>query len=120
MDKLQVGDEFRAIHTFTVPAKLAEQTGVSSVGLVELTALDELGAAKRAKGDTTRLAYELSKAALAEVNGEKLSFADGSLDRVWVKLHPIIRNMVLAAYGDLHAPPEGSVDDFLKSRQVKV
>lgn len=120
MDKLHVGDDVRAIHTFTVPAQLAEQTGVSSVGLVELTALDELGAAKRAKGDAMRLAYELSKSALAEVNGEKLSFADGSLDRTWAVIHPKIRNMVLAAYSELHSPPEGSVDDFLKSRQVKV
>lgn len=120
MDKLQVGEEIRAVHTFTVPEAVAAQTGVKSVGLVELTALDELAAAKKAKGDTTRLAYELSKAALVEINGEKMSLVDGSLDRAWVKLHPIIRNMVLAAYSELHAPPEGSVDDFLKSRQVKV
>lgn len=121
MDKLmQYPDEVRPIHTYTVPMGLAEETGIQSVGLVELNAQDELNAAKRAKGDTTRLAYELSKAALAEVNGQKLSFGDGSLDSAWLRMHPKIRNMVLAAYGDLHAPPEGSVDDFLKSRQVKV
>lgn len=121
MDKLMnYPDEVRPIHTFDVPEALAAVSGIKSVGMVELNALDEMQAAKKAKGDAMRLAYELSKAALVEVNGEKLSAADGSLESAWLRMNPKVRSLVLAAYGDLHSPPDGSVDDFLKSRQVKV
>lgn len=121
MDKLMnYPDEVRPVHTFNVPESLAASTGVKSVGMVELNALDELQAAKKAKGDAMRLAYELAKSALVEVNGEKLSAGDGSLESAWLRMNPKVRNLVLAAYGELHSPPDGSVDDFLKSRQVKV
>jgi hypothetical protein len=61
----------RPVYQFEVPEQLAN--GVTSVGLVELSADEEIMATKRSRGDTMRLAYELAKQALVEVNGAKVA-----------------------------------------------
>jgi hypothetical protein len=117
-DKLQLVKSARTVHTFTLPDSVLGE--VRSVGLVELTAEEELMATKRARGDHFRLAYELAKQALATVNGARVGVADGSADAAWQGMHPKVRNMVLAAYMQLHTPDEGSTADFLKTVTVQV
>lgn len=108
----------RPLYVYEVPASL--DVGVRSLGLVELTAGEELMAAKRASGDSMRLAYELSKEALRRLDDRALSAADGSIDVAWSAMSPKLRNLVLSAYNDLHAPAEAEVRGFLKSRTVQV
>lgn len=113
-----MSNENRVIHVYDIPAPMAN--GVQKVGLVELTAQEELQATKRSHGDSMRLAYELAKQSLVEVNDQKVSLADGSADEMWNKMSPKVRNLVLTAYADLHAPPEGAIEGFLKSHQQRV
>lgn len=110
----------RAVNVYDVPAKLAEATEVSSVGLVALTAEEELQAWKRSRGENARLATELAKACLVEASGKPLSAADGSLDSFWAGLDPRLRQLILTAYADLHAATEDDQKSFLTSRKVKV
>ena len=51
----------RPKHVFQIPASMAEATGVQSVGLVELTAIEEMQATKKAGTDTMRIAFELAR-----------------------------------------------------------
>lgn len=109
----------RPIYVYDVPAE-CEDTEVKSVGLVQLTTGEELMASKRAHGDNFRLAYELTKQSLVEVNGEKVGIGDGSADVAWSKMAPTTRNLVLGEYAKLHSPPEGAEEAFRKSRRVKL
>jgi hypothetical protein len=108
----------RQVYTYNVPVKIPGD--VRSVGVVELTADEELQATKRSRGDTFRLAYELAKQSLVEVNGEKVSLMDGSADAIWAKMNPKLRNLVLAAYSDIHTPTEEDAALFLKTRVTQV
>lgn len=116
--KVTEAKKTRPIFEFDIPEPLAD--GIKKVGLIELTADEELQATRRSRGDTHRLAYELAKQSLSEVNGEKVGLANGSVDKAWNDMSPKIRNLVLTAYAELHAPPENAAEAFLKSRKVKV
>lgn len=108
----------REVHTFYVPEKVGGN--IKSVGLVELTAEEELMASKRSKGDFTRLAYEMAKISLAEMNGKPLSQLDGSIDNAWSSMSSGVRRLVMTGFNKIHELPEGAEDDFLKSQQTRV
>jgi hypothetical protein len=117
-DKLLQAQGPRTVHQYTVPAKFGSDVQV--VGMVELTAAEELMATKRAHGDAFRTAYELAKQSLLTVNGEKVSVVDGSSDTIWNKLNPKVRNLLIAAYSEIHTPEEEDAVNFLQSRTVQV
>lgn len=108
----------RPIYRYTIPKNLAN--GVKKVGLVLLTTDEELRATKRAHADTHRLAYELTKQSLAEVDGKPVSEGDGSIDIAWDAMSPKVRGLVLVAYASLHTPEDEETTSFLKSQQVSV
>ncbi len=110
----------RALHLFDVPKSIGEAIGVQQVGLVELTAEEELMATKRAQGDAFRLAYELAKEALRSIDGRVLTAADGSTDVAWSKMGAKLRQLVMSAYNVLHSPKQEEQASFLGSRQVQV
>lgn len=110
----------RAVNLFDVPATIAEESGVKEVGLVQLTSDEELLCFKRAKGENAKLAMELSKMALVEVDGKALNSHDGSIDTFWKDADPKLRQLVLTAYAELHAAPEEEQAAFLKSRRTRV
>ncbi len=108
----------RPIYRYTIPANIAN--GTKSVGLVLLTTDEELRATKRSHTDTHRLAYELSKQALVEVDGKPVNEGDGSIDTAWDAMSPKVRGLVLVAYASLHTPEDEETTSFLKSQQVSV
>jgi len=110
----------RAVNTFDVPERIAAQAGVKSIGMVALTADEELVCFKRAKGENAKLAMEMSKTSLVEADGKPLSQADGTVDTFWKNLHPKLRSLVMQAYAEIHAAEEEDTESFLKSRQVRV
>lgn len=116
-ERVEAAQRGRAVHTYEVPAII--EGDVRTVGLVELTADEELMATKRSRADNVRLAYELAKQSLVEINGQQVTTADGSSDKAWTTMPPKVRNLVLQAYADLHAPPEGAIEGFLQTRQSR-
>lgn len=114
-----VTKQVRAVHTFTFPPSVATDK-VQSVGIGELTANEEIQAAKRVGTDQARLPYELSLQCLAEVNGEPVSLGDGSADTAWQAMSAKQRTLVIAGYGEVNAPEQEDLSGFLKSQQVKV
>ena len=111
----------RARHTFTIPPELFKEVGgdVQTVTLVELTADEEMMAAKRIQGEAVRLPFECAKESLRAVNGQPVSMGDGSCDRIWNKMNPRVRTLVITAYSRLHQPGKYT-EDFLASAAVQV
>jgi len=109
----------RPVYTYQVPSNLGGED-FKSIGLVQLTAREEMMAAKRSNGDPIKLAYEQVQQSIAEVNGEKVSIADGSADKAFNAMPPMVRNLVMAAHAKLHSPAESDVELFLQSREVRV
>lgn len=107
-----------AVLEYDVPPEIGN--GVTTIGLRELTAQDELMSSRRAAGDSFQLAYELAKSSLAEVNEKKVSLADGSTDKAWDTFNSQLRQLVLTAYAEIHNVDEKKTKDFLKSKRVKV
>jgi hypothetical protein len=114
----------RTVSFFTIPAHLMEND-VAEVGIITLSADEELAAYKRANGDSARLANELAKTCIVEVvdtagAAKKLSLADGSVDIFWKSLDPRVRQLVLGGYAELHAAKDEDARSFLKSRKIRV
>lgn len=108
----------RPVYVYNLPASVAGV--ISSIGIVELTANEELMAAKRAAGDTHRLAYELALQSLAEVNGNPVALKDGSADKAFNDMGPKVRQLLMQAYAKIHGPEDSVVADFLQSQTVRV
>ena len=117
-EKIEAAKAVRPVYVYEIPASLGDE--VKTIGLVQLTAHEEMMCAKRSNGDTFKMAYEQLKEALVEVNGETVKIADGSADAAFGKMSPPVRQLLMTAHAKLHAPPEEAVEDFLASRQVRV
>lgn len=111
-------NETRVIHRFTVPDSIPGD--VRSIGLVEITAEEELQAEQRCKGASDKRAQEMAKQAIAEVNGAAVSLVDGSVQQAWNGLHPKVRTLIASAWVRLHLANDSEVDDFFASRTSSV
>lgn len=117
--KLGLGQQDdRVIHRFEIPASIPGD--VRSLGLVEITAQEELHAEQRCKGSPDKRAAEMAKSALVEVNGQRVQFADGSVDRAWNNLHPKVRTLIASAWVKLHLASDDEVDSFFASRTSSI
>lgn len=110
----------RTLHVFTFPERLAKEVGYKSVGIVELTAEEQLMASARSKADPIRVAYELAKESLRAVDDTAISAVDGSVDKVWANLNPKAMNLIIRAFNDIHNPTPEDMDSFLSSKTVRV
>lgn len=118
-DKLLAKKAPRTIHVYDVPRELSDTDDITSIGLVELTAEEELMAAKRTRDDSMKLGFELIKQSLAEVNGSPVSLADGSADKAWTSMGAKLRHVLLQAWHEIHKAKEDVEQSFLKSRRMK-
>lgn len=108
----------RIIHRFTIPASIPGD--IRAIGLVEITAAEELQAEARCKGASDKRASEMAKAALAEVNGTRVHFYDGSVDKAWAGMHPKVRTLIASAWVKLHLADDREVEDFFASRTSSI
>lgn len=113
LDKLGINTT-RTIHRFQVPESIPGE--VRSLGLVELTAEDELRVEQRCKGDRDRRAAELVKHSLIEVNGKRVSVHDGSVANLWNEMPSKVRTLINTAWIRLHMATDAELDTFFESR----
>lgn len=112
--------ETRAIHEFEVPEQYQGEAQIKTVGLVELTIMEERDAAKRSGTNQMDLAFELWKQAIGEINGAPVSLADGSTDIAVNKMSPQLRALIMTAYIEVNTPKDKEISNFLKGRKIKV
>jgi len=108
----------RPVHVYKVP--MGVDPSIESVGLVEITSDEELMAEKLAHGDRGRIPIELAKSMISEIDGKRVSQADGSVDSAWERMTPKMRNLITSAYVRLHIPQKEETDSFFASLEVKV
>ena len=108
----------RPVYEFTIPKKYAN--GISSIALVKLSLREEMAATERGKNSSRKVATEMIKASLIEVNGKRLDIANAEDDEVWATMDPQIRSFVLLAYGQLHNVEDEDAESFLASQKVRV
>lgn len=110
----------RPIYVYDVPLRIAQETGITSVGMIVLSGEEYEMCLVRTRGNQMRLGQELSKQSLVRVNGRPVSTADASVDQAWERLGPMGRDLVASAYGSLHNAEASEVTAFMKSRKVVV
>lgn len=118
--EIDIRPQGRVVVTYEIPANLQKTSRgviVTSIGVAELTSLDEIEAAKRSRGDTTRLAFELAMQCLAEVNGKAVSMGDGGVETAWLAIGPKLRNLVMSAYSEINQAGGDDLKGFLGSRK---
>jgi len=108
----------RVIHRFAIPESIPGE--VRSVGMVEMTAEEELRVEQKCKGASDKRAQEMTKQSLAEVNGQAVSTADASADKAWANMHPKVRTLLTTAWVKLHLAEDNEVDSFFASRTTSV
>lgn len=122
-DALQARSSKRVLYTFTVPPKLAAETGVKTLGLVELTAGEMELATARAGENKLAMGHELAKECLRAVDGKFVSTGDGSADAWWGSTesgYSKLRALVFTAYAKLHNPEATDAAAFLESQTARV
>jgi hypothetical protein len=110
----------RPVYLFDVPTRIAAECGVKEIGMSQLTAREQLDAIDRAQGKAAKTAIEYIYCSLRSMDGTKLNMGDGSVEKAWAKCSPALRELIVAAYGDLHNPQEGEFEAFRASRRVVV
>jgi hypothetical protein len=116
--KLGLGQQDRVVHRFNVPASVPGE--VRSIGMVEITAEEELKAEARCKGAPDKRAQEMAKQSIVEINGETVRIGDGSVDAAWTSMHPKVRTLVASAWVKLNLANDDEVEDFFASRTSSV
>lgn len=114
------GQQKRVRQIFTYEIPLSVGGDVRAIGFVELTASEERMAVKRAGNDHLRIAQEMAKQSLVEINGKPVTLADGSVDTIFEHMRPQVRELVVMAFGEVNGAAEDTKEAFLKSRRVKV
>ena len=112
--KLVVASSDRLVHRFKIPASIGGD--IREIGMVEITADEELKAEARCRGTPDKRAAELAKTSIVEVNGEAVGLGDGSVDKVWTTMHPKVRTLVATAWVRLHLASDDEVEGFFASR----
>ncbi len=118
-DHMQAQNE-RVVFTFDIPEKFRNEAARETVGMVKLTGAEEELASRKARNDTTRLAYELVRTSIFKIDGRVINRGNAEGDKLWNRIDPKLRQLLLAAYADLHTPEDDETEDFLESRKEEV
>ena len=108
----------RVVHRFKVPDSIPGE--VRSLGLVEITAEEELQVEQRCKGASDKRASEMAKQAIVEINGEPVSLLNGTVQQAWNEMHPKVRTLLASAWVKLHLANDDEVESFFASRTSSV
>jgi hypothetical protein len=108
----------RVVNEFTVPASIPGN--IRKVGLVEISADDEIAAEERGRGSNEKKSAELCKACIASVNGKTVGLGDGSADAAWRDMHPKLRTLINTAYVKMNLATNDEAKSFLDSRAAVV
>lgn len=108
----------RVVYRFTVPESI--KGDIRSIGMVEMTADEEIGVEARCKGASERRAAEIAKASIWELNGQRVHNADGTIDKAWNTMSPKLRTLVNREWVRIHIADDAESESFSKSMTVNV
>lgn len=113
----------RMVHVFKFPQSIIDSVEwpemPKSVGLRQLTAEEEITASKIGKFDLTKTRYEGVKLSICQLGGQKVSNADGAVDKFWDHCGPKVRTLLLQAYDQLSGVKDAEEQNFLGSVEIQ-
>lgn len=114
-----------AVHFYKLPPSLKPVAkDITEIGVRELSAMDDIGAAERSQSSPMRMAFELTILSFAAVKRgtklERLHFHDGSAERAYNALHPRVRQLLQTAYAKVHGNDKEDTEAFLEAHHVEV
>lgn len=121
--RLQERDANRQIYWYPVPPAIAKSTGVSRIGLVELTSDEYLLAANRCQNNLGRLSLELVKESVRRIDGRSINTGDGTADIFWSQMRKgmsKLQSLANMAYGKIHNNTPDEVEYFLAGEETSV
>jgi hypothetical protein len=112
----------RAVHTYTLPDSLRGSLPnmPKKVGLVQLTAEQELMASKIGKFDVMKSQYAATKLSIVEFDGRPVNQGEAEVDKFWERVDSRVRALLLQAYNKLSSPSKEEEDGFFSSETVQV
>jgi hypothetical protein len=66
------------------------------------------------------MTMELLKLSLVAVDGKPLAWDQADQDRVLESVSPMVRQLLIDAFGEIHSPKEKDRDAFLASKKVRL
>ena len=119
----------RQIYWYDIPKGIATSTGVTRIGLVELTSDEYLMAANRCQNNLGRLSLELVKESVHKVDTgtmqapsiRSINTGDGSADMFWNQMRKgmsKLQSLANMAYGKIHNNTSDEVEYFLASEET--
>lgn len=120
--KIAAARAARPVYTYNIPKSLRgeEEAGPSSIGLTQLTAGQELTAAKIGRFDLTAQQYAAAKLSIVQLNGKPINNNEGDVDKFWDKCDPKLRSLIMQAYNRLTTPAKEDEESFFTSEQIKL
>jgi hypothetical protein len=115
--KLAGNGHAKTVHTYTLPEGI-RNGGPTKVGIVQLSADQELLASKMGNFNFTKTQYAAVKLSIVSFDGRPVdhdsveSFFDGADAR--------IRSLLLQAYNKMTSPSRDDEDSFFKSEEIQV
>ena len=106
----------QVVHTYEIPKRSRRPGQPTKVGMVELTAKDELLASKLGGDDLRAVQFEAAKRAVRFLDGKRTT--SDAVDEWWDACGSPVRALVMTAYARLSSPAEGDADVFLQSVEV--
>lgn len=115
----------RPIYVYQVPKSIADVTGVTSIGLVELTPNEMLRATRATSDQREQMVFEMAKLSWRQINGKAIHVDDdtSSAEEAWACSKPgwaKLRTLVTQAYNRINNPSKEENDAFLASESVTV
>jgi hypothetical protein len=112
----------RVVFEFTLPAELKQLDDdyiKTSFGLVKLLMDEEISATGSAGRNPGKVAYNMTRCSLVEVDGRRLNKGDAEDDTVLNRTDPQIRAAILHAYNDISDLEDSVGKKLLASRKMK-
>lgn len=114
------GKQSYPVHTYTIPESLRGEGVPAKVGMVQLTAGQELTASKVGGMDYTKAQYAAAKMSIVQFDGRPVDAVNAEVDKFWERVDPRVRALILSAYNRLSSPKKEDEDSFFASEAVSV
>lgn len=108
----------RKVYEFDVPAKYVDLIGGKKIGMVQLTANDEIQASEMADGNRAKLAYINLRFSIATLDNRVIG-RDSEEIEAMINKDAAFRSLLLMAQSQLTIPNEKDSTSFLSSMTIR-
>jgi hypothetical protein len=112
----------KILTTYTIPEsvrKSASNPLPSKITMRELSSSEELQSFKVGRGDPMKGQYDACVRAIVALDGQPVSYADGSVDKFWEGCGPKMRTLLLQAHARMSGTTNEEDASFFASAEIQ-